>query len=476
MVRRELILSFSTQLALKDANDDGTQKNTEIQSQNESIASLKAEHKNLITKKTEEIIGLKTMVKSLESELIDNTEKCNLLQNELESVELERKSLKLEIASSQKHLVDTQAELSTTSMLVDKLRCEITEPEVWTAMKGSLDEKDMLISELRENENFLTEKISDLEKEIKTNSKLLETEKGITQSQAIQIKNINQSLTAAKEQSKRLITLNEEVKQAKFSRKKSEPTSGDEGNSSHVNDKKPVENIIWQKDDLRRAVEHNKICIREVNQHGSCNPRSSRGCSFSHSIPEDLDNATRNSLMLLWSETHRKCAFEFTLKGSCKEKETCPQCLYKKQQMEDRSVNSDRPKYCYSELNEQGSCRWKEKCRFSHDIPLELRQDEVAQTEYLREKGRKVGKCVNEYRKKDSCRKGLLCRFSHDISDEDRSNQELQAHMDLKYQNIIYPNKKNDNTSSTTGLTIDEVQKLFTQFITQLNTTASRNP
>ena len=144
-----------------------------------------------------------------------------------------------------------------------------------------------------------------------------------------------------------------------------------------------------------------------------------------------------------------------------------------------RDSSSPWPKYCYSELRNQDSCRWKEKCYFSHDIPEELRVDKTAQAELFQEKEKNVGKCVNEYRKKDSCRKGKwLCRFSHDISEEDRTDPVLKAEMDHKYQTIINPEKKSKTTSSTgAGLTIDAVQKLFTQFLTQLNTPIlSNNP
>ena len=99
--------------------------------------------------------------------------------------------------------------------------------------------------------------------------------------------------------------------------------------------------------------------------------------------------------MSLWSEKHKKCAFEFVKRGSCKDKENCPQCVSKQQRREAQSTVG-QPRYCFSELSQKDSCRWRDQCRFDHNIPEELRQDKATKEAYMAEKEKKRGKCVNE--------------------------------------------------------------------------------
>ena len=420
----------------------------------------------LDSKKNAEINGLKGMVKDLEAKLLSEIGKFSSLSDQRESTELEKETLKLEIESIQKKLADTQAELSTESMLVEKLKSKTTDPEVWDAMKASLSDKDTLISEMQENESFLTVKMAELNKEIKSYSKQLEVEKGINNNHKIEIKNLNQSLAAAKEHVSKLVTLNDELKQLNLS-KRFGNVHGSNNTTRAEHEQADRKN---RNQSLGEAIQNNQICIREVNQPGSCHPRSDKGCSFSHDIPNDLDNASRNSLMLLWSEKHNKCAFEFTKKGSCREKENCTQCVLHKKQISARTAAAVKPKYCFSEMKQKGSCQWKDGCRFNHEIPERLREDHEAQTEFVQEKEEKAGKCVNEYRKEGSCHKGReCCRFSHDISPADRANTEMQMQMKLKYENIVNPKKKNSLTQVNNGtLTMDAAKQLFNQFLIQV--------
>ena len=90
----------------------------------------------------------------------------------------------------------------------------------------------------------------------------------------------------------------------------------------------------------------------------------------------------------------------------------------------------------------------------------------------MAEKEKKRGKCINEYREEGSCRKGKdRCRFSHDISPAERADPETQLKMKLRYENMLNPAKKNKSVIPTEGggLTMDSIQKMFNQFLTQLN-------
>ena len=465
---------------LKDAEEIANVKNSEVQLKDGVIESLKTEQKELALNKTEEINGLKGFVKNLEAKATSDHGKYTSLQNELESTQIDRETWKLEAESLRKKLADTQAELCSTNMLVEKLRSETTEPDVWNAMKANLESKDQTISELRDSENFLNEQITQVRKELQSYSKQLEVEKRVGKNQETEIRNLNQTLVASKEQASRLLMLNEELHQQKLSIQTRVTAREGRGGMSAQSEAEDVEVDMQTqtKQDLHEAVRNNKLCIREINQHKSCRPRSKNGCSYSHDIPEDLDNSTRNSLMLLWSEKHRKCAYEFISRGSCKDKESCTQCINKTQKIESRATKN-QPRYCFSELKHEGSCRWgKDDCRFDHEIPADLREDKAAQTAYIQEKEDKRGKCINEYRREGSCRKGKeLCRFSHNISAEERADTDLQAQMKLRYEKIANPDQKiNTPTTMNGSLNVEVLKKMFNQFIAQISGTITSDP
>ena len=465
---------------LKEVEDLKNQRESDVQSKESVIESLKTEHRDLSLKKADEINGLKGMVRNLEAKVATDNEKINALQSELETFYIDKETFELEVASLQKKLVNTEAELCSANLLAEKLKSEATEPDVWNALKANLDSKDVLISELKESEIFLTEQISQLNREVQNLSKQVEVEKGVGRNQATEIKSISQLLAASKEQARKLITLNNELREQKLSMRTTSEACKEVNNVSIGGKDEDVEVRlqIGTNQGLHEAVRNNKLCIREINQHNSCRPRSAKGCPFSHEVPADVDNATRNSLMLLWSEKHRKCAYEFVLKGSCKDKENCAQCVSNKQKIESRS-RSNQPKYCFSEIKQENSCPWgKDDCHFDHDIPDDLRNDQAAQRSYLQEKEVRRGKCVNEYRKEGSCRKGQdLCRFSHNISEEERADPVMQAQMKLKYDKMVNPDQKSSYLAPVNGmLTVGDMQKMFNQFLAQMNGTLTTGP
>ena len=82
---------------------------------------------------------------------------------------------------------------------------------------------------------------------------------------------------------------------------------------------------------------------------------------------------------------------------------------------------------CFRELMEEHSCRRKNgKCRFSHVISDEQRNDHLFVNQMIKEKEEKASKCINEFEAKGRCHKGSKCPFSHAISEEDRKNTELR--------------------------------------------------
>ena len=97
------------------------------------------------------------------------------------------------------------------------------------------------------------------------------------------------------------------------------------------------------------------------------------------------------------------------------------------------------PQYkpCYAEVNQAGSCLRKEGCKFSHEIPTDIRKDKQRRNEILKEAESRRSMCVNEFRKAGSCRKGHLCTHRHDISEEERNDWDTRTEMQLKYERVV---------------------------------------
>ena len=89
---------------------------------------------------------------------------------------------------------------------------------------------------------------------------------------------------------------------------------------------------------------------------------------------------------------------------------------------------------CFRELMEERSCKRKNgKCRFSHKISEEQRNDPSFVEQARRLKDEKASKCINEFVADKKCHRGLKCPFSHKISEDDRRNSELRKRMaDMK--------------------------------------------
>ena len=72
------------------------------------------------------------------------------------------------------------------------------------------------------------------------------------------------------------------------------------------------------------------------------------------------------------------------------------------------------------------------KCRFSHKISKEQREDENLVLTQRKEKDEKASMCINEFRKKGDCWRKETCPYSHNITDEDRNNNISKKNMEEK--------------------------------------------
>ena len=104
--------------------------------------------------------------------------------------------------------------------------------------------------------------------------------------------------------------------------------------------------------------------------------------------------------------------------------------------------NRKMEKMCYTEMKKKGSCKFKDRCRFSHDIPSNLQGCTDKVNGFIKNNSL----CINEFKKQGSCTKKHLCRFSHNISEEQRLDVNLKLAMDKKYFRITQGHIKSKMT------------------------------
>ena len=122
----------------------------------------------------------------------------------------------------------------------------------------------------------------------------------------------------------------------------------------------------------------NKLCVTEYFRQGMCNySRNGKECMFSHNITNDMrnDEVTNQRMTNLWQKLNRSpipqqiCPTVFRDgPNSCS-----PECE-KKHNLDFQKINRG---ICH--LFVLGTCRRKDKCNFTHEIPKTVLEDEVIQ-------------------------------------------------------------------------------------------------
>jgi Fe2+ transport system protein B len=146
-------------------------------------------------------------------------------------------------------------------------------------------------------------------------------------------------------------------------------------------------------------------------------------------------------------------------KGSCPTKDTCP--FHVPITPKPMKSSSGQRRVCYKEVLETGSCeKGAERCRFSHDIPTQVRQD-MGYVQQVRATMQTNSICINEYHKVNSCRKKNHCSHRHTIQTHERENPEIQRKMAEKWEKITKPKvESNAQNRGSIKEAIDLMQKL----------------
>ena len=116
----------------------------------------------------------------------------------------------------------------------------------------------------------------------------------------------------------------------------------------------------------------------------------------------------------------------------------------------------------------------KESCQFSHDIPVNMRQN-TELTSQVRRRIQLRNICINEYRRSDSCKKKGQCSFRHEIENYERRDPEIQRAMDEKWEKITQSKTKSVTPNQNTIQEALEVMAKLKELVNSFNITG-RHP
>ena len=135
-----------------------------------------------------------------------------------------------------------------------------------------------------------------------------------------------------------------------------------------------------------------RYCYNELRAVGSC-PRGKQNCRFNHSIPQEIISDKERILCIVGAKN--LCVNEYVRKGSCNKGERCrfhhvitneqlnnpalqdimKSKLEKMKGHAEEHKQDQYPRLCVHEYHQEGSCSWKDRCKFSHDISEEQRKN-----------------------------------------------------------------------------------------------------
>ena len=229
----------------------------------------------------------------------------------------------------QKRIEKLQEELDTA------LKRGQAEASSMTGMNRIIQEKQIIIDELKENSEFVDKKLEESEIEInhlkcqvKDQKKELEaTQKSMEtvvtkyhEAEKERQKCTNESSSSRQEISQ-LLYLNNQLK---INIEQLEMKAKEQCAKCILKDPQIHEKKENKKPDLKenlniKHAEILRLCYREVKESGSCSKKSN--CNFSHDIPEEVKQDKERVINIIGQKN--LCVNEYNKQGSCDRKEKC---------------------------------------------------------------------------------------------------------------------------------------------------------
>ena len=405
-----------------------------------------------LTIKCKEFEALKTQLSSMEVNAVAREQEIKAAHKDQSDMRCRNESLIIENDKLRKALFAADEKNNDLVESNEKLK-HVPAEGVMEQIVQKSKEKDELISQLKENIDFteksLEEKVVDktrekdqqidlLKETITNQEKLLSEAKTELKKETTRTKKAYELVESEKE--KRVFyqdqtgSLSLQIRDLETQLKRSRKLQSMCTNNDSVVDPSNSTTVQTIENHSREVREEpcpdsgRFPCIFEVKKKGLCLRKEK--CKFDHGFVAEVQS---NSEKVLAETSQRigKCAFEMTEHGSCPGEEICKTVHQK--QVDPSAFQRNETRVCFRELVMEGSCPWgSEKCRFSHKITKDQREDQDYIQAQRKEKDSKASKCIHEFRVKDGCRNKDRCSFSHNISESDRNDEAMKENIKEK--------------------------------------------
>ena len=325
-------------------------------------------------------------------------------------------------------------DVSVMEKLIQEKETEIEELKRYSVFT------DASLAQKCEEVNDLASKLGVLEKENKLTAQNMSMMKAQHEDEIKKREDIQFKYASSQQQIQQLLFLNDQLKvKADTKKDKTKPSSHDgrtdnatcntlgkthidakAGTSSYSKDHPETGKVNIQ------GV-HQKYCIHEMKETGSCEKIRGKRCNFSHEIPEMGRDEKMN---LIWQHN-----------------------------------------ICVKEFQGEGLCHKREDCRFSHDITDSHRNNPeikgIVERKLAKLRGRsgeneiKEKLCMFEFREQQGCHHGSDCRFSHEITDAHRNDLNLKEKMARKLNSFFQNKSKSDERQENIAVPVDFLQKMY---------------
>ena len=283
----------------------------------------------------------------------------------------------------------------------------ITAPINTDEMAKLLEEKQTQIDDLTSHNQFTQEELKDKTKYAEELSNQLKDQKSMNAAAARKETELSQKLVAAEKERDKAVNCNEasryEVSQLVCLNQQLKTTNDKLNEKLKGLDQTSIKQNVERKNgdssnqtnapqSLDAVVIAQRLCYNEMKEVGSC-PWGKERCRFNHVIPQEVLQDKEQVRCIIGGKN--LCVNEFRKKGSCIKGQQCRfnheitseqinnpvmQDIMKKKAERMKIQTEGTPKrqnarLCVHEFQQMGSCTWKERCKFSHDINEEQRNN-----------------------------------------------------------------------------------------------------
>ena len=444
------------------AEENNNKYINEVQKREKAEANLKQSQEK-INKKTKENSALINQVAILEDSVVQ-------LRQDSQTTSVKAEEDRQQIAALKSKIGLLEDERETLSKQISEISVVGAKDAISKQLESALAKKEEEVIQLQEGFCFMEKSLQETKSELDDSDTSLKWTQKMWESDKLLLKDFQTKHSALVQKNQTLAqqTKNHQtqLQQTKMllqeTLRKEDKTEDEEKDGIATQRSNEEPNAEAAPPPTSQEIHPTEMMLRvfafELLKPGSCK-RGKEKCKFSHELNQYvMEEHNIHKIAQGISLKTKRCVYEMVEKGSCPNTDTCT--FHKPAEKSGKPTSATRINVCHRELIEPGSCkRGSDMCRYSHDIPDQLRED----AEYIRKIRCEMMTndiCINEYHKVNSCRKKDQCTFRHGIEPREREDPDIKRKMKEKLEKITKPKEKTTKNNNSIQEAITLMQKV----------------